>query len=152
VIYNDLHQSPRRDMTLDWDRMLALDGDSAPYIQYMYARCRSILRRAGAAEPELIASGTALDELRHPSEIELVKQLARLPLALREAGEHYSPQVIANWCYATARSVAAFYRDCRVLEAETPALRAARLCLTAASALALRNGLSVLGIATPERL
>ena len=46
VIYNDLYQDPRRNITLDWDRMLALEGNSAPYIQYMYARCRSILRKA----------------------------------------------------------------------------------------------------------
>jgi arginyl-tRNA synthetase len=152
VIYNDLHQSPGRDITLDWDRMLALDGDSAPYIQYMHARCRSILRRAEADEVELIAADIAFEELRHPSEIELVKQIARLPPTLREAGERYSPQVIAAWCYATARAVAAFYRDCRVLEAETPALRLARLRLVAASALSLRNGLTVLGIAAPQRL
>lgn len=147
VIYNDLYQDPRRNITLDWDRMLALQGNSAPYIQYMHARCRSILRRAadapGDGEPSLLA---------HPSEIALVKQLARLPGTVREAGARYAPFVLAEWCYETARATAAFYRDCPVLAAPSPDLRAARLRLVGATAQALRNGLGLLGIATPDRM
>jgi arginyl-tRNA synthetase len=154
VIYNDLHQDPRRNITLDWDRMLALEGDSAPYIQYMHARCRSILRRA--QDDGLLPDGAIGDAesalLAHPSELALVKQLARLPLATREAGREYAPRVVAGWCYATARALAAFYRDCHVLGAEPPALRAARLHLVSATARCLANGLRLLGIAAPERL
>ena len=147
VIYNDLHQGPRRDITLDWDRMLALEGNSAPYIQYMHARCCSILRRAGGSVPE---HDPAL--LTHPSEQALVKQLAKLPHAVREAGAELAPQTVAGWCYETARSLAAFYRDCHVLNADSDDLRAARLALVAATAQSLKNGLSLLGIAAPERL
>ena len=147
VIYNDLHQGPRRNITLDWDRMLALEGNSAPYIQYMHARCCSILRRAGGGVPE---HDPAL--LTHPSEQALVKQLAMLPLAVREAGAELAPQTVAGWCYETARSLAAFYRDCHVLNAETDDLRAARLALVQATGQSLRNGLGLLGIGAPERL
>ena len=174
VIYNDLYQDPRRNITLDWDKMLALEGNSATYIQYMYARCRSILRKAIAgdgspttddgrstgAEPSPVVGGLSSESLppydpsvlAHPSEIAVVKQLAKLPDAVREAGARYAPFVVAEWCYETARSLSGFYHDCSVLKAETPELRAARLHLVAATAQALRNGLGLLGLQAPERM
>src|SRR5207244_735278 len=111
VIYNDLYQDPRRNITLDWDRMLTLEGNSAPYIQYMYARCRSIMRKAltiedrglkiedRGKEPDTQSSilyplssnpTDGLPEydpslLVHPAETAVVKQLAKLPAAVREA-------------------------------------------------------------------
>ena len=90
--------------------------------------------------------------LTHPSEIGIVKQLAKLPAAVREAGDRYAPFVIAEWLYDMARAVSAFYRDCPVLRAETPELRAARLRLVAGTAQALANGLGLLGIRAPERM
>jgi arginyl-tRNA synthetase len=167
VVYNDLYQDPRRNITLDWERMLALEGNSAPYIQYMYARCRSIMRKAEesvVSSPPSVAPDNgrrttdggrpAVDVslLRHPSEIAVIKQLAKLPGAVREAGARYAPFVIAEWCYETARAVSGFYRDCSVLKAETPELRAARLQLVAATAQALKNGLGLLGLRAPERM
>jgi arginyl-tRNA synthetase len=160
VIYNDLYQDPRRNITLDWERMLTLEGNSAPYIQYMHARCRSILRKAEesvVSSPSLVAPDhgpqtTDHKLLTHPAEVGLVKQLAKLPGAVREAGERYAPFVIAEWSYETARALSAFYRDCPVLRAETPELQAARLRLVAATAQALKNGLALLGIRAPERM
>jgi arginyl-tRNA synthetase len=161
VIYNDLYQDPKRNITLDWDRMLALEGNSAPYIQYMHARCRSILRRAQDEERQTndkrensVSSSDirpSSELLSHPSEVAVIKQLARLPDAVREAGERYAPFVIANWCYEMARALSAFYRDCPVLKSE-PDVRAARLRLVAATAQALKNGLGLLGIQAPERM
>lgn len=153
VVYNDLYQDPRRNITLDWERMLALEGNSAPYIQYMYARCRSIMRKA--AEEAQRSDSQAVDAgalLAHPSELAVVKQLAKLPGAVREAGARYAPFVIAEWCYEMARALSSFYRDCSVLKAETPELRAARLHLVAATAQALKNGLGLLGLRAPERM
>jgi arginyl-tRNA synthetase len=155
VIYNDLYQDPRRNITLDWERMLARDGNSATYLQYTHARCRSILRRAaegaGPAEHQT-AEGANLSLLVHPSETRLLKHLARLPDALREAGARYASFVIAEWCYTTAREFGVFFEQCPVLKAETPELRAARLQLVAATATALKNGLAFLGIKAPERM
>ncbi|MEO7913497.1 MAG: arginine--tRNA ligase [Roseiflexaceae bacterium] len=176
VIYNDLYQDPRRNITLDWDRMLALEGNSAPYIQYMYARCQSILRKAAeedekrktkdernlgandqvsgqAVQPSSSVLGHSPALLTHPSERAVIKQLAKLPAAAREAGARYAPFVVAEWCYDTARALSGFYRDCPVLKAETPPeLRAARLRLVAATAQALRNGMALLGLRAPERM
>jgi arginyl-tRNA synthetase len=166
VIYNDLYQDPRRNITLDWERMLALEGNSAPYIQYMYARCLSILRKAaeqgmgdkrsagGSDGWEMGGHSTNNPQLlTHPSERAVIKQLAKLPAAVREAGARYAPFVVAEWCYDTARALSGFYRDCPVLKAETPPeLRAARLRLVAATAQVLRNGLGLLGLRAPERM
>lgn len=146
VIYNDLYQDPRRNITLDWERMLSLEGNSAAYLQYTHARCRSILRRAGELparyDPALLADA---------AEIAVLKALGQLPEALRRAADAYAPNVLADWLYGAARQFAAFYRDCPVLDAP-PMLRDARLHLVAAVAQALRNGLTLLGIAAPERM
>jgi arginyl-tRNA synthetase len=150
VVYNDLYQDPKRNITLDWERMLATEGNSATYLQYSQARCRSILRRAG--EDGGAGPGGDATLLIHPSETLLIKHLARLPEVLREAGSRYAPFVVADWCYATAREFGVFFEQCPVLKAETPALRSARLDLVAATASALRRGLALLGIQAPERM
>ncbi len=88
----------------------------------------------------------------NPAELDLVRQLARLPVAVRAAGAELAPSEIAQWCYGAARSFAAFYRDCPVLQAESAEIRLVRARLTAATAQSLRNGLRLLGIGTPERM
>jgi arginyl-tRNA synthetase len=147
VIYNDLYQDSKRNITLDWDRMLSFEGNSAPYIQYTYARCRSILREAGGAPATFDGQ-----QLQADQELAVIKQLARLPEAARRAGAAYAPYIIAEWLYSTAREFARFYRDLSVLKAETPELRAARLALVDATSQGLRNGLALLGIRAPERM
>jgi arginyl-tRNA synthetase len=147
VIYNDLYQDPKRSITLDWDRMLAFEGNSAPYIQYTHARCCSILRDGAdvleGADPSLLDS----DE-----EQAVLKQLGMLPAVVREAAEQYAPYQIAEWLYQTSREFARFYRERSVLHASSPELRAARLRLVRATAQGLKNGLALLSIRAPERM
>lgn len=151
VVYNDLYQDTRRNITLDWDRMLSIEGNSATYLQYTYARCRSILRKANIIDiPQTLPEHIAL--LEHPAEQHLIKHLAQLPSALREAGKRFAPFVIAEWCYTTSRAFGIFFEQCPVLKAESPALHDARLLLVYATAQALHNGLSLLGIKAPERM
>ncbi|HEY0607788.1 MAG TPA: arginine--tRNA ligase, partial [Herpetosiphonaceae bacterium] len=147
VIYNDLFQDTKRNITLDWDRMLSFEGNSAPYLQYTHARCCSILREAGDIPAAFDAA-----QLQSEQELAVIKQIARFPSVVRRAGESYAPYVIADWLYTTAREFARFYRDHSVLKASTPELRAARLHLVAATAQSLRNGLGLLGIKAPERM
>jgi arginyl-tRNA synthetase len=146
VIYNDLYQDPKRNITIDWERMLSFEGNSAPYLQYTHARCRSILREAGDL-PDADAAALEAEQ-----EIAVLKQLARLPDAARRAADTYAPYVIADWLYTTAREFSRFYRDLSVLKAPTPELRAARLQLVAATAQALQNGLRLLNIRAPEKM
>lgn len=152
VIYNDLYQDPRRNINLDWDRMLAIEGNSAPYIQYMYARCRSIIRRVAGEQADMHVPRCDAALLTHPSELDLVRQIAKMPGAVRAAAERYATFVLAEWCYDTARAFSAFYRDCPVVKADDEGLRQARLALTAATAQALHNGLALLGVRAPERM
>ncbi len=159
VIYNDLYQDTRRTITLDWNRMLALQGNSAPYVQYMHARCCSILQKAGFAETSTVLAQRMSDRSKgevgysmHPAETALVKQLAKLPKVIHEAGSRYAPSVIAGWCYETARATSIFYRDCPVLTASPEVLRIRRLQIIAATATVLNSGLKLLGIQSPERM
>ncbi len=147
VKYNDLYQDRKRTITFDWDAMLNFEGNSAPYIQYAHARCRSILRRAGGVpdrfDPTLLTD---------PREMALIREMARFPGRVREAAERYAPNVIAEGIYELARALGPFYRDVPVLKAETPQLRDARLALVAAVAQVIRTGLNLLGIEAPERM
>ena len=148
IIYNDLYQDPERGIRFDWDKMLAFDGNSAPYIQYTYARCRSILRKAGTTD--LTAADYGL--LITPEEQAVIKQLARYPQVVRRAGLEYAPAVVAESVYSIAREFARFYHEQPVLEAPTPKLMLARLGLVEAVSQVLKNGLGLLGIKAPERM
>ena len=147
VIYADLFQGPDRNITFDWDKMLQSEGNTAMYLQDAHARCRSILRKAGAM------SSATTDVLTHPAEQALLKQLARMPHAVREAGEKYLPATVADWTFQLAKSFSTFYDQCPVLKDEiAPDVRTARLELVAATAQGLKNGLALLGIKAPERV
>lgn len=148
VIYSDLYQGPDRNIQFDWDKMLALNGNTATYNQYMHARCKSILRKAPnglpTADPQILMA---------PEEQTVLKQLARMPNAVRDAGEKFLPATVAEWTYTLAKEFSRFYDSCPVLKPDVPDdLKAARLALVAATAQGLKNGLALLGIRVPERM
>jgi arginyl-tRNA synthetase len=148
VKYADLSQTRTKNVTFEWDRMLSLDGDAAPYLQFAYVRCRSILRRAGEPPPARVDAAL----LSHPIERELLRRLALYPEIVREAGETFYPHVLANHLYRLAQLIADFCRDVPVLRAETPETRAARLALVRDLSNTLRGGLLLLGIECPEQM
>lgn len=153
VIYADLFQGPDRNITFDWDKMLQSEGNTAMYLQYAHARCRSILRKSDTsfAKPEGV--GEAGGRLTHPAEQALLKQLARMPHAVREAGEKYLPASVADWTFQLAKAFSTFWENCPVLRDDVaPEMRTARLELVAATAQGLKNGLALLGIKAPERV
>ena len=147
VKYADLSTSPNRDYKFDLDQMVSLNGDTSVYLQYAYARIRSILRKAGdvrpAAHPEL--------EL-HAAERALGLHLDAFGDTVFEAAAEYAPHKLAAYLYQLASLYTSFYDKCPVLKASTPAQVENRLFLCDMTARTLHQGMALLGIRTPERL
>jgi arginyl-tRNA synthetase len=150
IKYADLSQSRIKEVVFDWNRMLALDGDSAPYLQYAYTRTRSILRKdEGQRTKDEVPDATCF---ALPEEFALLKSVARFPDAIASAAESYEPHRIAGRIYRVARDFSAFYDKAPVLKAETPELRDARLYLVEMTGKVLATGLSLLGIEVTDRM
>jgi arginyl-tRNA synthetase len=150
IRYVDLSQSRIKEVVFDWNRMLALDGDSAPYLQYAYTRTRSILRKAPDFAPSAFRLHPSSFVL--PEELALLKSVARFPNAIVAAAESYEPHRIAGRIYRIARDFSAFYDKAPVLKAETPGLRDARLYLVEMTGKVLATGLALLGIEVTDRM
>jgi arginyl-tRNA synthetase len=150
IKYADLVPNRQSDYIFSWDKMLALNGNTAPYLQYAYARIRSIFRKSESAR---VPDGAApnLISLNSPDEITLAKQLLNFGLVLEAAAEEYRPNFLCNYLYELAGHFARFYENCPVLKAE-PAERASRLVLCELTAKVLKQGLEILGIETLEQM
>lgn len=151
VIYADLSQDRIKDIVFDWKRMLAFDGNSAPYLQYAAVRCARILQKAGLPTGEWV-QGTDSAKLEEPESVELVMALGRFPQAIAEAAERYAPHVLAGYLYDVATSLSRFYTQVPVLKAAGEATRLTRLGLVQATESVLRRGLALLGIQTPSEM
>ncbi|MFI1564980.1 arginine--tRNA ligase [Streptomyces sp. NPDC020490] len=147
VKYADLSTSASRDYKFDLDQMVSLNGDTSVYLQYAFARIRSILRKAGearpAAHPEL--------ELTAP-ERALGLHLDQFAETVAEAAREYAPHKLTAYLYQLASLYTSFYDKCPVLKAETPEQVENRLFLCEVTARTLHEGMALLGIRTPERL
>ncbi|MEX2033029.1 MAG: arginine--tRNA ligase [Candidatus Colwellbacteria bacterium] len=151
--YNDLSQSRVADITFDWDKMLSLRGNSAPYLQYTYARLKSILRKADNI-PSLEAGaiyGELVESIEKEADLRLILKLVFFPEAVKEASESYLPHQIANYLYGLARSINDYYEKEPILKAEG-SLRGARLHLIKTASETLKTGLGLLGIGVVERM
>ena len=145
VKYSDLSHDPITDIDFSWDKALALEGNSGPYLQYAHARVRSLLAKAGG-EPAARAFAVA-----EPSERRLALQLVEFPGAVVRAAEAYKPSVLADYLFQTAQLYSSFYQSTPVLKSEEPS-RSSRLALCALFGDILRLGLSLLGIETPDHI
>jgi arginyl-tRNA synthetase len=149
VKYADLLPNRQSDYVFSWDKMLALQGNTAPYLQYAYARIRSIFRKADDAsnhQPSAINL-----QLAAPEEIALAKHLLNFGLTLEAVVEEYRPNFLCNYLYDLAGKFTAFYETCPVLKADD-ATRASRLVLCDLTARVLKQGLETLGIETVEQM
>ncbi|WP_026124380.1 arginine--tRNA ligase [Nocardiopsis baichengensis] len=146
IKYADLSTDRIKDYVFDWDRMLAMEGNTAVYLQYALARIRSIMRRAQAV-PELGAP-VAVGE---GAERDLALVLARFPDAVDTALRHLQPHRLATYLFELATTFSSFYENCPVLKSEGT-VRQSRLALAAHTAAVLERGLGLLGIDAPERL
>jgi len=149
VRYDIVSKQPTKGITFRWEEALDFEAQSAPYIQYVHARCCGILEEA---DTEPAAAGLDADVLSTPEERDLLDVLARFPAVIEEAGEDLEPHRIATYTRELAESFNGFYRSCPVLSAEESDTRQARLALVAASKHAVANALSVLGVAAPDSM
>ncbi len=149
VKYADLSQNRVKNIAFEWDRMLALDGDSAPYLQYTYVRAVSILRKAGEELRHDPFDGRAA-ALEH--EWRVLMHLSRFPEAVSNAMASYAPHHVANHLFALAQAFHGFYHEAPVLQAADAVLRRSRLQLVEGVATVMRSGLTLLGIEVLERM
>ena len=156
VKYSDLSHDPITDIDFSWDKALALEGNSGPYLQYAYARVCSLLEKAGsgtdgasgAPEPMPKDVGFAVST---SSEKRLALQLLEFPGAVVRAAEAYKPSVLADYLFQTAQLYSSFYQSSPILKSE-PSVRAARLKLCELFGKVLSTGLGLLGIDTPRHI
>ena len=168
VVFFDAMNDRVKPITFTWDRVIALDGDTGPYVQYAHARILSVLRKAGgdwaaraqcgaAAGPFLSFAPVALPAdlagLEAPEAQALLFELAGLPGAIAAVAEGCMATPLARQLVSVARSFSGFYTNCPILAPENaPEVREARLALCAATARALRQGLHLMGIQAPEEM
>jgi arginyl-tRNA synthetase len=149
VKYADLLPNRQSDYIFSWDKMLALNGNTAPYLQYAHTRIRSIFRKAEGTSN--IEHRTSNIELKAMEEIALAKHLLNFGLTLEAVAEEYRPNFLCNYLYELASRFMVFFENCPVLKADA-ATRASRLALCDLTAQVLKQGLEVLGIETAEQM
>jgi arginyl-tRNA synthetase len=161
VKYADLSQNRTSDYVFSWDKMLAMDGNTAPYLMYAYARIRSIYAKSSGdvgwvIDPPLDRTakraGDGPMQLREPAELKLAKQILQFAETIDAVADELRPNVLTSYLYDVAGTFMGFYENCPVLKADTPELRASRLRLCELAARTLRTGLGLLGIDVVERM
>lgn len=146
VKYADLSKNRTTDYVFDWDTMLSFEGNTAPYIQYAYARIASILRRVGA---ERVSGPLCINNIR---ERDLAVRLLQFEETLHRVARDGTPHLLCGWLYDLAGAFSTFYAACPILNAQDPAQTASRLKLAELTARTLKTGLNMLGIEAPERM
>jgi arginyl-tRNA synthetase len=150
IKYVDLSHAIATDYRFDWDKMLSLDGNTAPYMMYAYARIRSIGRKGGI-DYAALPSDTRI-VLTNEFERKLAKKLLRFGEVFQSLITDLAPNVLTGYLFETAQLFSGFYRECPVLQAQTPELRLSRLRLCDITARTIQLGLHLLGIDTVERM
>ena len=149
--YFILKVDARKNMLFNPEESIDFNGNTGPFIQYTYARIRSILRKAqaeGIAIPAQLGENMPLNE----KEMELIQKLNEFGAAVEQAGKDYSPSGIANYCYELTKAFNQFYHDYSILGADTDDEKIVRLVLAQNVGKTLKNGMALLGIEVPERM
>lgn len=151
IKYADLSHNRTSDYKFDIDAMVQLEGDTSTYIQYMYARSCSIMRRSGqSVEPSTLGPGSIL--LEHPAERALALHLLQFEDALLQSVEEYYPSVLCGYLFDLSKLFAKFFDQCPVIKAESEELKTSRLAICLAASRVLKQGLNLLGINTVDRM
>ena len=146
--YFILKVDARKNMLFNPEESIDFNGNTGPFIQYTYARIRSILRKAGEVNLADLAKDTELSD----KEISLIQHLQGFQAAVKQAGTDYNPSCIANYCYELVKEYNQFYHDFSVLREEDEKKRLFRIALSAAVSQVIKNGMGLLGIEVPERM
>ena len=149
--YFILKVDARKNMTFNPKESIDFNGNTGPFIQYTYARIQSVLRKAaesGIVIPEQIPVGIELSE----KEEGLIQMVADFAAVVKQAGEDYSPSIIANYTYDLVKEYNQFYHDYSILREENEAVKIFRIALSANVAKVVRLGMSLLGIEVPSRM
>jgi len=152
VRYDIVSKQPTKGITFEWERALDFEAQSAPYVQYVHARCCGIIGEAESAGHEVDPEAVDPDVLDAPEERALLRSIARFPAVIEEAAEDLKPHVVATYTRDVAETFNAFYRECPVLEADTDASRTARLALVAAARNTVANALDAVGVEAPQSM
>ncbi len=150
--YYLLRVDPKKRMMFNPAESIQLNGDTGPYIQYMHARSRSVMRKVEEQGIDYSASAYASYTALQPSEIDLITALNKYPAAIKEAAEQYSPAVISQYCIDLAREFNRFYNELPILKEENPAAKAFRLALTDTTGKVIRKSMLLLGVEVPEKM
>ncbi len=141
----------KKNMMFNPEESIDFNGNTGPFIQYTYARIRSVLRKA--AEENLSIPDTFTENLNiSAKEQNLIQRLAEYSTIVQQAGEEYSPSIIANYCYDLVKEFNQFYHDFSILKEENASLKQFRLMLSANVAKVIKSGMDLLGIEVPERM
>ena len=148
VKYFELSTDRIKDYVFDWDRMLAFEGNTGPYLQYAHARICSIFRRAGVDRASVRSAPISLD---HPAERALAMRIMGYPSAIESTLESFSPHKLCTFVYELASDFSSFYQECPILKSDEP-VRTSRLALADLTARVLEHSLALLGITAPEEM
>jgi arginyl-tRNA synthetase len=151
VKYADLAQNRLSDYVFDWQKMLAMNGNTGAYLQYAYARIQSIFRKGGVT-PEAIRDQRPAIVLNHPAERGLGVRLLRLPEVLELAAGELKPNILTDYLFDLANAFSTFFEECPVLKAEPASRRDSRLVICDLTARTLKFGLGLLGIEVVDRM
>jgi arginyl-tRNA synthetase len=147
IVFSDLSSNRIKDVSFSWDEILNFDGETGPYVQYTHARAGSVLRKAGKA-PVSSIDGALLDK---PEERAVLRMLYRFPERVRQAMDEMEPSIVTRYLVDLAQDFNRFYHEHSILGEDAP-LRTARIALTACTRKVLRTGLTLIGLAAPERV
>jgi len=150
IKYTDLSQNPQSLVTFTWEKALNMEGNSAPYLQYAFARISSVYDKFHSMYPETELSGCSII-IEHEIERRIAIKLSRFPAAVRAAAENYRPNIMADYLYDLAQIYSSFYQNVPFLKADE-GVRESRIRLCRSTAATLKQGLDLLGIETPERI
>lgn len=140
---------PQKKMLYNPEESVSFEGDAAPFIQYTYARIRSVLRK-GAETPQVAWQGKY--EVLHPLERELIRLLSDYSRILELSAERYAPYIVAQYAYDLSKTYSSFYAECSILKAESSEAMSFRLALSGLVAQTISEAMAVLGIGVPERM